>query len=183
MGRDKLLLPWRDTVVVGSVVEALRGGGADTVVVVASEDNAALQRWVRENGQTLAINPDPARGMLSSVVEGLNCLGGARQLTSTERGLLVCPGDHAGLERSTVARLCDAVAVGAALAVPTYSRRRGHPLAIAPSLVSEVPELDLEVGLRQLISAHESHLVEIPVDDEAVVRDLDTLSAYEDALP
>ena len=36
MGRPKLLLPYRDGTIVGSVVQALRGGGVSTIVLVTS---------------------------------------------------------------------------------------------------------------------------------------------------
>ena len=181
MGRDKLLLPWRDTVVLGSVADALRAAGAATVVVVASAENFEVQTWVRDHGHTLAVNAAPQRGMLSSILVGLEALGGVVDLTSRGAGLLVCPGDHAGLEVSTVVALGAALGEGAVLAFPSYSGRPGHPLAIAPALLDEIRRLDPGVGLRQLVSRHAADAVEIPVTDPAVARDLDTPEDYESA--
>ena len=182
MGTDKLLLEWEDTVVLGSVLDALEGGGAEPVLVVASPRNRRLRAWIADRGASSAVNPRPERGMLSSVLAGLEALGGAERVAARASGLLVCPGDHAGLEPASVRSLCDALDAGAPLAVPVYRRRRGHPLAIAAGLIREIPGLDYGVGLRQLVARHESDLVEIPVDDPAVVRDLDTPDEYRDTL-
>lgn len=182
MGRDKLLLRWGETVVIGAVVDALKAGGARTVVVVSSQDNVDLQAWVRRSGHTLAINPTPQRGMLSSVGEGLLHLGGAPAVASSAVGLLVCPGDHAGIATATVERLCAALHSGARLAVPVHRRRRGHPLAIGAALIPRIVELDAGIGLRQLVGEEAPGIVEISVDDPAVVRDLDTRRDYEAAL-
>ncbi len=183
MGRDKLLLPWGETVVLGSVLDALDGGGCHPVVVVVSPSNVVLREWLSTRGRTTAINPDPERGMLSTILAGIEALGGAGVLQSTTDGLLVCPGDHAGLAPSTVAAVRGAL-VGAApppvrvLAVPVVDGRRGHPLGIASGLLREVPGLDPSIGLRQLMSRHATDVVEIPVADRAAVRDLDTPQDY-----
>lgn len=179
MGRDKLLLPWGGTVVLGSVTRALAAGGAPRVVVVSSPDNEALRDWVRRSGHELAINPRPERGMLSSILEGLEHLGGASAVAASAGGLLICPGDHAGLESSTVRRLCAAIGSGAELAVPVYRRRRGHPLAIAAPLAPRIAGLDMSAGLRQLLADQTLDLREVRVEDAAVIRDLDTPADFE----
>jgi CTP:molybdopterin cytidylyltransferase MocA len=178
MGRDKLLLDWEGTVVLGSVLDALEAGGAAPVVVVVSPRNRRLQRWLAERGTATVPNPRPQRGMLSSVLEGVAGLGGADRLAATTRGLLVCPGDHPGLEPSTVRALCAALAAGAVLAVPVHRGRRGHPLAIGASLVPRIARLDAGVGLRELVARHADELVELAVDDPAVARDIDTPEDY-----
>lgn len=181
MGLDKLLLPWRHTVVLGSVIEALEAGGSDRVVVVCAPGNRALRNWLEEAGHPPAVNHQPERGMLSSVLEGIAALGGVDRLAATFAGLLVCPGDHAGLEPSTVASLHAALG-RAPLAVPAHGGSRGHPLAIGASLVQEIPHLSAGVGLRELVEHHLEDLEEVPVDDAAVIRDLDTPSDYRAAV-
>ena len=115
--------------------------------------------------------------MLSTIVEGLEHLGGAAALAAG-RGLLVCPGDHAGLTGATVRRLVAVLEAGAPLAVPVHDGRRGHPLAISGALIERVPDLDPAVGLRALLDAVPGGPTEVAVDDPAVTRDVDTPSAY-----
>jgi alanine-synthesizing transaminase len=179
MGRPKPLLPFRGGTVAGGVVAALRGAGIDRIALVTAPADEPLRGWAETAALLPATNPDPSRGMLSSILEGLAALGGPAALAERGETLLVCPADLPALRPSTVTAVLGAVAAGARLAVPVHEGRRGHPLAIAPSLLGELPTLDPAVGLRQLLDRHAESLREIEVDDPGAVADLDTPEAYE----
>ncbi|HKV08225.1 MAG TPA: nucleotidyltransferase family protein [Thermoanaerobaculia bacterium] len=173
MGRPKLLLPYRNGTLVGAVVDALRGGGVSKIVLVTSPGDEDLRAWAREAGVLTAVNPDPERGMLSSLQEGIAALGKIDEI------LLVSPADLPALQPETVAALVRRMEeTGAPLAVPVYRGKRGHPLAIAPALIPEIGTLDADVGLRQLRDRHEERLLEVEVEDAGVVEDVDTPEEY-----
>ena len=175
MGRPKLLLPYGGSTVVGSLVSALVAGGVGEVVLVVASDRGLLARWGRAEGLTVAVNPDPTRGMLSSVRAGIAALGGAAALAARRAPLLIAPGDLPALRPATVATLLRrSAAAGAPLAVPVHQGRRGHPLVISPRLVAEIEALDPAVGLRQLLDRHPDDLLGVEVDDPGVVYDVDT---------
>ncbi len=178
MGRPKLLLPWQGTTLLDHLVQSLRQGGADRLVLVVRPDDGALADWAAAAGVDSTVNPDPARGMLSSVWSGLSSLGAAA-VAQVAEALLVCPADHPAIRAETVAALLAQLRAGALLAVPTHGGQRGHPLAIAPALVTEILELDPAVGLRQLMQRHPELLVELAVDDPGVVLDIDTPEDYD----
>jgi len=207
MGRPKLLLPaGGGETVVGATIRPLVEGGVERVCVVVGpvvgpgagpgrEDRDAerLRDWALGRGFTVAVNPDPERGMLSSILEGLSALGGAERLAAAGQVLLVTPADLPGLRPSTVRAVLRALRMGAAtstaLAVPVVvlggppgrHLRRGHPLAIAPRLLREVAELDLDVphgGLRQILDRHPDEILEVPVDDPGCIHDIDTPEDY-----
>lgn len=214
MGRPKLLLPFGEGTVLGATLAALAGGGARRIAVVARPDDPRLAEWLagpaagelarrlaRVGAEAaaerpelvVAFNPDPERGMLSSVLAGLDALaggaapepGGAGGALRPADPLLVCPADLPALLPATVAAVLAALtATGAGtppgLAVPVHDGRRGHPLAVAPRLVPEIPGLDPAVGLRQLLERRPDEVVEVPVDDPGAVRDLDTPEDYEE---
>lgn len=161
---------------VAGVVEALRGGGVGEIVLVTAPGDEPLQAWARQNGITLALNPDPERGMLSTIQEGIAALAGRL----AGEVLLVSPADLPHLQATTVAELLQKmIETGAPLALPTYHGKRGHPLAIAPRLVSEIDNLDPNIGLKQLRDRHDKDLLEIEVEDAGVVQDVDTPEDYE----
>lgn len=179
MGRPKLLLPFRDTTVLGSTIAALRIGGAREIVLVHAPADQALVAWGEANGCLLAVNPTPADGMLSSVHVGLLALGGAEHLARGGGVLLVCPGDLPQLRGSTVARvLQEMFATGSLLALPRHGSTRGHPLAIAASLAPEILRLSPTEGLRRLRREHLDRAIEIETDDVGTVRDMDTPEDY-----
>jgi molybdenum cofactor cytidylyltransferase len=195
MGRPKLLLPYGGTTLLGSLLTAIRNGGASPIVVVAAGDDAALAAWCGAAaagggacpGLRLASNAEPERGMLSSVLAGIAALGGATALggkAAALRGagaapLLITPGDLPALRAATVAALIARQrAAGARLAVPVHAGRRGHPLAVAATLVPEIERLDPGRGLRQLLDLYAGELLAVEVDDPGCVSDVDTPGDY-----
>jgi len=179
MGQPKLLLPMHGRPLVAGVVEALRDGGVQQIVVVTAPGDEELRAWARANGLTIAVNPDPGRGMLSSIREGIAALGGSAELARRGATLLVSPADLPNLRAATVAALRrEMAASGAPIALPVYRGRRGHPLAIAPALIPEIETLDPAIGLKQLRDRHEAELLEVKVEDAGVIQDVDTPEDY-----
>ena len=168
MGRPKLLLPFRDGTVVGSLIQALRQGGVSEIVLVIAPGDEALRSWATEAGVRIAVNPEPERGMLSTILEGISVAG------DTET-LVVCPADLPALLPSTVRTV---LAQQSPLAVPSYQGKRGHPLVISPELIPEIRTLHLDVGLRELLDRHPDRLRIVEVDDPGCVRDVDTPEEY-----
>jgi molybdenum cofactor cytidylyltransferase len=183
LGRPKLLLPYGSGTVLGALLAALRAAGAAPIAVVAAEGDGELRAWCAGAdlpGLRVALNPDPGRGMLSSIREGLAALGGAGELARGGGPLLVTPGDLPALRAATVVELLRRLqAAAAGLAVPVFHGRRGHPLAISPALIPEIERLDPARGLRQLLDLHPGDLLAVEVDDPGCVADLDTLGDYD----
>jgi molybdenum cofactor cytidylyltransferase len=175
MGVPKLLLPCRDGTVLSCLIGALQEGGVSRIVLVVAPGDQALQDWGRETGVLVALNPDPERGMLSSILAGISAVGGAARLASDGEPLAVCPADLPALRPSTVAAVLRS---RAPLAVPSYRGKRGHPLVIAPELIPEIETLDLDTGLRELLARHSDRLSELELDDPGAVRDVDTPEDY-----
>jgi molybdenum cofactor cytidylyltransferase len=169
MGRSKLLLPFRDGTILGSLIKALRQGGISEIVLVVAPGDEALRAWGAEAGVRVAVNPEPERGMLSTILEGIAEAG-------DKEPLVVCPADLPALLPSTVRKV---LAESSPLAVPAYLGRRGHPLVISPELIPEIWTLDLDVGLRELLERHPERLRIVEVDDPGCVRDVDTPEDYQ----
>lgn len=180
MGRPKLLLPFRGGPVVAGVVAALRQAGVEPIVLVTSAERTDVQEWARATGLLVTLNPDPERGMLSSIQAGVAALGGGDELARRGEVLLVAPADLPALQAATVTELLRRqTTAGAPLAVPVVAGKRGHPLAIASGLIPEIATLDLDVGLRQLLDRHASGVLEVEVADAGAVEDVDTPRDYE----
>ena len=175
MGRPKLTLPWREGSVLEATLAALLAGGAERAVVVAGP-GAILAGWQPPAGVTLASNPSPERGMLSSVRAGLAALAEAGP---APRMLLVCPGDLPALRAETVRELLAAQRRHGGIVVPVHGGRRGHPLVVPERWLPAIGELDEAVGLRQLLRVAVDDLLQHPVDDPGTVLDVDTPEAYE----
>ena len=175
MGRPKLTLPWREGSVLDATLAALLAGGAERAVVVLGP-GSILTGWQPPDRVTLARNPTPELGMLSSVRAGLAALAEAG---SPPRLLLVCPGDLPALRAGTVRELLAAQRRHGGIVVPVHGGRRGHPLLVPERWLPAIGEIDEAVGLRQLLRVAAGDLLQHPVEDPGTVLDVDTPEAYE----
>jgi CTP:molybdopterin cytidylyltransferase MocA len=169
MGRDKAGLSLPDG---RSFLDAIRGTlallGIDAVrVVVGPGDPRA--------GDGVVVNPDPSRGMLSSVQCGLSALPEGTD------AVLVWPVDHPRVGMGTVATIIAACrAQGAPVIVPKYSGKRGHPVLFAGVALGELGALPLTSTAADVVHAHEDR-IELDVDDPGVTDDIDDPQTYEQA--
>jgi molybdenum cofactor cytidylyltransferase len=183
MGTQKLLLPFGDTTVAGTVVRTAETSRVDRVIVVIGADRdrvrAELERGrSAEPPQTaklvFAVNEDYLSGMLSSIQTGF------KSLPPDAEAAVVMLGDQPFLPAEVV----DAVVAayregGAGIVIPVFRGRRGHPVLVATKYRDEVLGLDPSDGLRQLMRAHPGDIREVEVDDANILRDLDTPEEYE----
>src|SRR2546428_12738485 len=116
MGGPKALLPWRETTFLGAALELFRP--LSPVVVVldpGSPIHAEAVRVATAAGAIVADNPDPDRGMLSSIRRGLTAL----PASTTHAAIL--PVDHPGIGRATLDALLAAVeADPSKMVVPSF---------------------------------------------------------------
>lgn len=174
LGRAKALLPFGPSVVLDTVVETLRGGGVDRLVVVVAPGEDRLLDHCAHARLGSTVNPRVADGMLSSIRHGLGSL--SSELTESDT-VTICPVDFPALRAATVTALIAGLrASPQRIAVPRFRGRRGHPLVLSADLVPEVRSLALADGLRALLDLH-PHL-EVEVEDPGVRHDLDTWLDY-----
>jgi molybdenum cofactor cytidylyltransferase len=174
MGRPKLLLPWGNSTVLGTVVDAFLGAGMDPVlVVIGGPTGSALRQAVGARRVRFVENPEPEGEMLSSVRCGLKAAPEGMD------AFVVSPADMPGLTSALIRELLSAhQRLGGKITVPVWQGRRGHPLVFAAQLRGEVLTRFDGVGLRGLLESHAPEVREWPAPDAAVVWDLDTLEDY-----
>lgn len=170
MGRDKrrLATPSGLTVLEATVASLRQGGVAPVVVVL--EPGSPCRALPGLEGTVAAVNPAPERGMLSSILVGLD------RIPDAAAAVAVLPGDHPFVPAAAVQALLRCYALERPLLLaPRYRGRRGHPLLIARALFDEARACDPGVGLRQLVRQHAADLRELDLDyDDAAEQDLDT---------
>lgn len=139
-------------------VTALVSGGCDPVVAVVRSGTTAP-------GARCIVNPDPARGMRSSLALAIEESGDADALAV----LLV---DLPGVRADAIKAVVDAWRPGR-IAVASYGARRGHPTAMAPNMWREALALaEPEEGARGLLRARPELVDEVAVGGDPT--DLDT---------
>jgi CTP:molybdopterin cytidylyltransferase MocA len=161
-----------------SIADAARAVAptAAVVVVVGPPHGDAVARCARSLGLDVAVNPEPDRGMASSVAIGFAALAAA-----PADAAWLWPVDHPAVQPATLARVAAALAaVGRphgearpAWAQPRFAGRGGHPPLIARPLWSRLAGCaGLAGGARAALAG--APVVAVEVDDPGVVRDADT---------
>ena len=174
LGRAKALVPFGTSVVIDALIETLKQGGVNRVIVIAAPGDDRLLEHCTDSGFLSAVNPRVADGMLSSIQCGLRRL--SKEL-DTDATVTICPVDFPALRSTTVAALLSAFQTSPLrLTVPRFAGRRGHPLTLTTELARKVHGLDPARGLRALLDS-EPHQV-IDVDDPGIHHDLDTWLDY-----
>jgi molybdenum cofactor cytidylyltransferase len=177
MGTPKALLQFQGETFLDRLIRVF-SAFADPVIVVVGEHSERIQAGIeRANAVLLAKNPDPERGMLSS----LQC--GLALVPADALGAMFLPVDHPHIAASTVATLAARFQSDRApVIVPTYREEHGHPVCIAREVIDELLNLPAEAMASDVIHRHVSRTVYVPVLDPAVVSDVDDPAAYAELL-
>jgi CTP:molybdopterin cytidylyltransferase MocA len=180
MGRPKLTLPWGQTTVIGRVVTVLAEAGVADIVVVTGGARAGVEAALVGLPARPAYNPQhTADSMMVSLQVGLRALSLAGEGASMSEAAFVTLGDQPQIEAAVVRGLIDAHhQTGAALAAPSYQRRRGHPWLLGRSLWSEALAAPATLTLRDFLVAHRDQIHYFAVDTPSVLADLDTPADY-----
>ena len=179
MGSPKALLDFRGEPFVVRILEALEALDlkARVVVVGPEPESSEIRAALARHDCVLVENRDVEGGPIASLRAGLVALQPV-----APSGALVWPVDLPHVRVDTVERLLDVFRRTAPFAVvPRFGARRGHPIvwgAGAFAELAESPEAARD-GARAVLRAHEGDVREVPVDDPAVIDDLNTREDYE----
>ena len=166
-GREhKLMAGFRGAPLVSHALRAMRSSGIARRAVVAGP--VELDDVLED--EVLLVNPDPARGLASS-------LAIARDWALAERAeaLVIGLGDQPLIPPSAWSRL--ASASGAPIMVATYQGKRRNPVRIAREAFDLLPESGDE-GARVLFSSYPTLVAEVECEGEPV--DIDTVEELDE---
>jgi molybdenum cofactor cytidylyltransferase len=149
----------------------------DAVVRVATESDLRPVLAVVQRGTDVAtparaiINPRPRSEQAASLRLALAALA-----NDPAEAVVVWPVDHPFVHLLSVLALVDAFKrTRAPIVLPVHEGRRGHPVLFARTVWSELMTTT-QGGARSVVHAHHADVLEVPVPDEGVTRDIDTRS-------
>ena len=174
MGTTKQLLPFGDKTVLQTVVDTLCDAKLAGVSVVLGHDAEAVRESLRDRPVRFCVNEAYREGMFSSVLCGL------RALPADADAALIALGDQPQIALNAVRAVAQAYREGdKGIVIPVYGEKRGHPVLIdLPRYRREILSLSGDRGLKPIVRGHPEDTLEVPVDDEGILRDLDTPADY-----
>jgi molybdenum cofactor cytidylyltransferase len=91
-------------------------------------------------------------------------------------GWVIALADMPWIAPATIVAVADALKAGADIAAAAYQGRRAHPVGFARRHFAALSALTGDDGARSVVGAHLERLRMIHVDDDGVVRDVDTVA-------
>jgi molybdenum cofactor cytidylyltransferase len=176
MGRPKLLLPWRETTILGHLVALWRSLGINQLgVVYAKNDDAILRELQRLHvpPQETIFNPAPERGMFSS----LQCAAGWSGWKSNLTHWVIVLGDQPHLRPEKLKDLLTFSAKNPSrICQPAWGGQGRHPVILPASIFAMLPDSDAPT-FREFLRGYEIALC--PLDDPGLALDIDSPGDYQ----
>jgi molybdenum cofactor cytidylyltransferase len=178
MGQPKMLLPWRETTVLGQVAKIFDKVGITDIIIVTGGDRIKVETEVARLAVRFPIhtvyNPSFEKGgMISSIQAGLSAL------SSDCKAVLIGLGDQPQVEEITLKDILTKHAQKrTGIIVPSYGNRRGHPVLIDAYHWPELLNFDPQSTLRDFINIHQNEICYVEAG-ASVLQDLDTPQDYQ----
>lgn len=170
LGPNKLFETIGGQAIVERVIAAhLRATKVTDVVLVIPPGRTQDFSWLRSVKVHLVENPEPEKGMISSIRVGLRTTWGAG------RDFLICPADVPFIDTEVVNRLVQTfMARPCRIVIPTYKGLGGHPTMFAASLFDDFFLHGDVNGTREILVRYKVETVRMSVHDPDVCFDVDT---------
>jgi molybdenum cofactor cytidylyltransferase len=173
MGGTKQLATWKTAnggkPLVAAAYDAILPICDRMIVVLGHEADAVAAALCERHFQRVYVEPN--QPMFESIRAGLRAVH-ARDSTAAA---VLQPGDHPEVATATLESLCNRSLKRPVRAiVPEYRGRGGHPVMIPPEVVALLLDAQCPAGLGEFWAKHPQLCHRVPVDDPAVVRDVDT---------
>ena len=158
-GGGKLLAPLAGLPILQHVLNTLAAAGHDDVIVVLGQDAPEVERSIAWRGERRVINPDPERGLASSLQIGTAAVDPGAD------AVLIALGDQPLLAVDTIRLLLDAPSDPARpVIVPAYADERGrNPVLLRRTAFGLAKEATGDQGLGPVLAAHPELVLEIPI--------------------
>jgi CTP:molybdopterin cytidylyltransferase MocA len=167
----KALVRLRGRTFLEHAITTCQSGGARPVATVARQEDQGVRALAVRLGAVCLTNPDPDRGMFSSVRVGL---AGLLNLAPDLLGVVIFPVDHATVRAETVAAISSELRSGGGLVVPVHEGQDGHPIGLGPAVARALLALPSEAVLREALAQLGAEVRRIPVSDPGVLRNMNT---------
>lgn len=173
MGEFKQLLPYGEKSFVVTCVDNLLASRIDELIVVTGHREAEVRQTLVDRNVKIVSNANYREGMSASI----KC--GVQAVNETSEAILIALADQPQIGTAVINQVIKVYEKDHPLIViPVYNNKRGHPIILAARLKAEILAITAEVGLKQVVRAHQTEVVYAGVADDAVLVDFDYPEDY-----
>ncbi|NKB21089.1 MAG: NTP transferase domain-containing protein [Alphaproteobacteria bacterium] len=170
---NKLLAEIDGKPMISYVVAAAQASRADRILVVTGHEKEKLETALSNQDVDFVHNPHYAEGLSTSLSTAMGALD------DDIDAAVVCLGDMPGISADHINALVEAFDPdgGKQICIPTFNGKWGNPVLWDQRFFSAMQHVSGDVGARHIIGEHQDVLHEVPIEDNAVLTDLDTPAA------
>lgn len=149
-------------------VQACRNflAGVAEVLAVVRPGAETLAQMLENTGAAIAVCPNADDGMGTSLAYGVNARPNAK-------AYLIALADMPWIQPITIRHVAHALKNGAAIAVPQYQGKNGHPVGFSADFRSELLALSGDTGAKKILQKYHAQIQAIVCDDPGILRDVD----------
>ncbi len=179
MGRAKQLLGVGGKTLLQSVLDSALKSDVDEVILVLGHESERIRKETDLRQVRVVVNPNYAKGMITSIQEGL------KALDKKAVAFFIVLGDQPEIKPEIYNRLIREfrrVHPLQGILLPTYQGKGGHPALFSIKYLAESFKLTGDVGFREIVQKHPEEVLLVDVDTPSVLMDIDTPENYQEYL-
>jgi len=179
MGSAKLLLPWKNTTILGKIVSVLTSIEIQDIIVVVHPNHDQLKEHIQDLSNAYPVrfilnDSFKPEDMLTSIQYGL------KAIKSSPTAALIVLGDQPQIEEATIQQIIlSHKQTNSSIVIPSFSMRRGHPWLIPHPLISQFLKLQHPLTPRDFLEQHKNKIKYVIVDNDSILKDIDTPEDYQ----
>ncbi|GAA0121811.1 molybdenum cofactor cytidylyltransferase [Clostridium faecium] len=174
MGKNKLLLPFRDRPIIEHVIDAVKKCTFNEIILVG-KDSKILDIGKSKNILTV-LNTESYKGQSQSIKLGiLN--------TSPADGYMFFTADQPLIDSYTINLLLDTFAKNKnSIIVPRYTNKSGSPTIFSVKFKEQLLDLQGDIGGRSIIHNNSNKVLFVDLKSNYPLLDVDTIKDYENII-
>ncbi len=175
MGTDnKMLLPFRGSTVIGTVISALEQSLVDEIIVVKNHETNISQELDYGNKVKFVTNSAANQGLTTSIQCGIN------KASSSTNGYLICLGDMPLLTKTDYNILIkkSLKSENKVILIPKFNNKRGNPVLFSSHFKEDILLLEDKSGCKPVVIANKDLVIEVPFSTNNCHIDIDTMEDY-----
>lgn len=141
-------------------------------VAVVREENSALHSTLSALGYHVVLSNKENALMADNLKLGVLA---AKSRFPQAAGFVIALADMPFIQAQTISKIADQLTT-AAIVQPVFNGKPGHPVGFSQRFTYELLTIAGDQGAREILRAHQDELVLMPVDDEGILRDIDTMA-------
>ncbi len=177
MGKPKLLLPWKETIVLDAVLQLALGAGLDPIVIVTGAFDEPISDWIsRYAGKISKVhNPEFENfEMFYSLKMGI------LSLSDHCDAVMIFLGDQPQVQPQCIGQIIRSFEKnGSPIIIPSYRMRRGHPILVRKDLFQPILDSANDSNLHEFLASFRDKIDYVTVNSNSILEDIDSPEDYE----